>query len=81
MPEEPSGQPPFYRKCLDILEQVIQDLGKDAEVFEKPVNEALVPDYYTIVKVPMDLGTIKDKLKNGKYSHPKEFAEVSHQWW
>eukprot|EP00803_Ostreobium_quekettii_P000531 evm.model.scf_1159.5 EVM.evm.TU.scf_1159.5 scf_1159:36174-39387(+) len=81
LPDEPSGQPRFYRKCMDILDQVIQDMGKDADIFMKPVSKELVPDYYNIIREPMDLGTIRDKLKKGSYSSPKEFAEDMRLIW
>jgi hypothetical protein len=36
-----------------------------AWIFSEPVNAELlnIPDYFTIVKKPMDFGTIKTKLK------------------
>ena len=38
--------------------------------------EALrIPDYPTIVKKPMDFGTIKIKLKEGQYSKLQEFMD------
>lgn len=48
-----------------------------APPFEKPVDvEGLrLTDYYTIVKRPMDLGTVKAKLGNSQYSNVTEFAE------
>lgn len=44
--------------------------------FQQPVDaEALrIPDYHTIIKNPMDLGTIKQKLTNSAYSKCKEFC-------
>ena len=30
-------------------------------------------DYLAVVKTPMDLGTVKKKLKNNKYSYIEEF--------
>ena len=32
-------------------------------------------DYHTIITEPMDLGTVKSKLDQGKYSSPDEFAD------
>ncbi|XP_050231771.1 transcription factor GTE8-like [Mercurialis annua] len=45
-------------------------------VFNEPVDVVKwnIPDYYTIIKKPMDLGTIKTKLSSGSYSSPLEFA-------
>lgn len=33
-----------------------------------------MPDYFEIITEPMDFGTIKRKLQNGKYSTDTEFV-------
>lgn len=33
-----------------------------------------IPDYFTIVKNPMDLGTVKSNLKSGQFDEPEEFV-------
>lgn len=45
-------------------------------VFNTPVDvvKLNLPDYFTIIKEPMDLGTIKSKIDTGAYSDPLEFA-------
>ncbi|KAF8108186.1 hypothetical protein N665_0114s0074 [Sinapis alba] len=45
-------------------------------VFQAPVDvvKLNIPDYLTIIKHPMDLGTIKKNLASGLYSSPHEFA-------
>lgn len=45
--------------------------------FHKPVDAALLGlhDYHDIIKKPMDLGTIKNKLENRLYGSAQEFAE------
>eukprot|EP01111_Echinosteliopsis_oligospora_P017316 TRINITY_DN7457_c0_g2_i4.p1 TRINITY_DN7457_c0_g2~~TRINITY_DN7457_c0_g2_i4.p1 ORF type:complete len:659 (+),score=190.63 TRINITY_DN7457_c0_g2_i4:163-2139(+) len=45
--------------------------------FVKPVDpvELNIPDYFDIIKHPMDLGTIKSKLNSGAYENIKEFGE------
>jgi len=32
-------------------------------------------DYYDIIKTPMDLGTIKNKLDTGAYTNPWEYCD------
>lgn len=45
--------------------------------FRQPVDpQALgIPDYFDIVKKPMDLSTIKRKLDTGQYSDPWEYVD------
>lgn len=44
-------------------------------VFENPVDvvKLNIPDYLTIIKHPMDLGSIKKKIASGLYSTPLDF--------
>ncbi|PON95301.1 Bromodomain containing protein [Trema orientale] len=44
-------------------------------VFNNPVDAVKlnIPDYYTVIKHPMDLGTVKRKIASGSYSNPMEF--------
>ncbi|CDY16729.1 BnaA09g06530D [Brassica napus] len=44
--------------------------------FRIPVDPVLlnIPDYFTVIKHPMDLGTIRSRLRNGEYSSPLDFA-------
>jgi len=41
--------------------------------FLAKVNKKDVPDYYSIIKVPMDLGTMGKKLKQKEYSSKRQF--------
>lgn len=49
---------------------------KDSEYFREPVDweDLGLHDYPTIIKHPMDLLTIRDKLESGKYHKQSEFA-------
>jgi E1A/CREB-binding protein len=49
----------------------------EAIPFQIPVNpvELNLPDYFTIIKRPMDLSTIRTKLDEGKYSNPQEYVD------
>ena len=59
--------------------RLLQTLTRNpkAYIFAEPVNvEALkILDYHTIVKKPMDFGTIKTKLKENQYSKVQEFMD------
>lgn len=45
--------------------------------FRQPVDPTQlgIPDYFDIVKRPMDLSTIKNKLTSGKYTDPWEYVD------
>lgn len=45
--------------------------------FRQPVEPDTlgIPDYFKIIKHPMDLRTIKDKLIEGKYTDPWEYVD------
>jgi len=80
------AQPPFVppperpgrvtNHLLIMKNQIIKGLWKHKHCwpFHKPVDtRALnIPDYFTIVKQPMDLGTIKKRLDNNYYWSAKE---------
>ena len=50
---------------------------KGANIFHKPVDTVKLhlPDYFTVVKNPMDLGTIKKKLSHNAYGCAQDFIE------
>lgn len=61
-----------------MVDQVRTSLGSHfAPFFDRPVDSKIVPDYYSVIKRPMDLGTLKSKLHDGHYSAPQQFAEVT----
>lgn len=45
--------------------------------FRQPVDPTIlgIPDYFDIVKKPMDLSTIKMNLNSGRYSDPWEYVD------
>lgn len=60
-------------KCLEVL-RLLQS-HQHAWVFNTPVDpvELGLPDYFEVIKKPMDLGTIRKKLENGVYQKIEEF--------
>mmetsp|Transcript_9580 Transcript_9580/g.11848 ORF Transcript_9580/g.11848 Transcript_9580/m.11848 type:complete len:1772 (-) Transcript_9580:280-5595(-) len=65
-------------KCLEVL-KVLQS-HQHGWVFNTPVDpvELGLPDYFLVIKHPMDLGTIKKKLENGNYHTLEEFEAHVH---
>jgi histone acetyltransferase len=43
--------------------------------FLTAVNKDEVQDYYTVIKEPMDLGTMEQKLENDQYEAVEEFVK------
>lgn len=52
-------------------------LEVEAQPFRNPVDPNLlgIPDYFDIVKKPMDMSTIENKLRSGQYSDPWEYVD------
>ena len=58
---------------LPILQQLKS--YKHSWPFLEPVDAQTlgIPEYYEIVKEPMDLSKVEQKLKSAKYTSPQEF--------
>jgi len=56
---------------------------KYAWPFLQPVDpiKLCIPDYFDIVKQPMDLGTVKKQLENGNIDSPATFAQLIRLIW
>ncbi|XP_073272032.1 transcription factor GTE8-like [Primulina huaijiensis] len=64
----------LMKQCETLLHSLMSQ--KHAWVFNEPVDvvKLNIPDYHSIIKHPMDLGTIKGKLRSNQYSSTMEFA-------
>ncbi|KAL0718387.1 hypothetical protein Bca4012_067709 [Brassica carinata] len=64
----------LMKECQTLLDRLWSH--KLGFPFRIPVDPVLlnIPDYFTVVKHPMDLGTIRSRLRNGEYSSPLSFA-------
>lgn len=59
--------------CEDILQKVMKN--KNSWPFLEPVDKKVVPDYYTLIKKPMDFQTMLKKCARLSYASPQEFIE------
>ncbi|XP_057721705.1 transcription factor GTE8-like [Arachis stenosperma] len=64
----------LMKDCESLLKRLMSH--QFSWVFNSPVDvvKLNLPDYFTIIKHPMDLGTIKRKIAAGSYKGPLEFA-------
>lgn len=71
--EERVGQEELY----ESMEKVLMELkaSEHAHPFLQRVNKREAPDYYTVIKQPMDIGTMMKKLKQLAYKSKKEFVD------
>ncbi|PPQ97448.1 hypothetical protein CVT26_002796 [Gymnopilus dilepis] len=69
-------RPIKLKPLKEVLTKLISQLKKkdDYAFFLQPVDVANVPGYSDIVKHPMDLGTMSDKVNRGKYRSLEDFA-------
>ncbi|KAL8705830.1 MAG: hypothetical protein Q9201_001053 [Fulgogasparrea decipioides] len=62
--------------CLHVLNELAKPRYKDLTVpFAIPVDPVAlnIPDYHSVIKKPMDLRTVREKLEGGQYENAKEF--------
>lgn len=69
------------RRCRDLLTTLMTQ--KFSYFYNEPVDPVKlnIPDYFTIIKQPMDLGTIKANLNMGAYLHVDDYARDVRQVW
>ncbi|KZT54027.1 hypothetical protein CALCODRAFT_457251 [Calocera cornea HHB12733] len=65
------------RTLEGTLQRLVAQLRKrdNYAFFLQPVDEKEVPGYRTIIKHPMDLGTMTQKVDKGRYKSMEEFKE------
>ncbi|TYH24325.1 hypothetical protein ES288_A03G082700v1 [Gossypium darwinii] len=64
----------LMKECETLLNRLMQH--NFGWVFNSPVDvvKLNIPDYFTVIKRPMDLGTVKKRITSGHYSNPLDFA-------
>lgn len=58
---------------LEIIVDTLKDRIEVSYLFLKPVSKKEAPDYLKIIKHPMDLSTIKEKVRKLEYKSREEF--------
>ncbi|KAI9688889.1 MAG: Transcriptional activator spt7 [Bathelium mastoideum] len=78
--EDRIGQGELYEACEKVLME-LKAMTEYAAPFLQKVNKREAPDYYTIIKHPMDIGTMIKKLKSFSYKSKKEFTDDLNLIW
>ncbi|KAM0793554.1 hypothetical protein ACM66B_000991 [Microbotryomycetes sp. NB124-2] len=63
---------------IETLERIVTEIKNTTEhsgAFLQKVRKSDYPDYYEIIKRPMDLATLQKRVKQGVYRSKKAFAE------
>ncbi|KAL8923268.1 MAG: hypothetical protein Q9208_004668 [Pyrenodesmia sp. 3 TL-2023] len=67
------GQEELYEAADKVLGE-LKAMTEHSTAFLQRVNKRDAPDYYNVVKTPMDLGTMTKKIKNFQYKSKQEFV-------
>ena len=78
--DELIGREELYEALESMLKKIMAD--KNAYPFLAKVRRMQAPDYYTIIRRPMDLGTMQRNLKTGThYKSKAQFLEELNLIW
>ncbi|KAK3843798.1 MAG: hypothetical protein J3R72DRAFT_366499, partial [Linnemannia gamsii] len=72
--EDRVGQEELYEGCERILTE-LRNYTEHSLPFLNKVNKREAPDYFQVIKTPMDLGTVLKKLKSFNYQSKQQFAD------
>ena len=69
--------PGYIFQTREQIKRILKKLHKHshAYIFAEPVNKALAPNYYQVIKNPMDLSTMKRKYDRHEYITVNQFKE------
>lgn len=74
------GQEELYEACEKVLTQ-LRSYGSYCQPFMNKVSKREAPNYYDIIKQPMDLNTVLRKLRNIRYQSKQEFVDDLNLIW
>ncbi|EED19933.1 transcriptional activator spt7 [Talaromyces stipitatus ATCC 10500] len=78
--EEKVGQEELYEAAEKVLSE-LKAMTEHSSFFLSRVNKREAPDYHTVIKHPMDLGTMTKKLKTLQYKSKQEFVDDLNLIW
>ncbi|KAL1997799.1 hypothetical protein VTN02DRAFT_724 [Thermoascus thermophilus] len=78
--EDKIGQEELYEACEKVLSE-LKAQTEHSTAFLTRVNKREAPDYYNVIKHPMDLGTMTKKLKALQYKSKQEFVDDLNLIW
>ncbi|KAF4308673.1 hypothetical protein GTA08_BOTSDO04045 [Botryosphaeria dothidea] len=78
--EDKVGQEELYEAAEKVLVE-LKAMTEHAAPFLQRVNKRDAPDYYQVIKQPMDIGTMIKKLKSLQYRSKKEFVDDLNLIW
>nr|CAH8863858.1 unnamed protein product [Trichobilharzia regenti] len=72
-----SRETQLFRRLRQVLRRVVAHLAsfRRFAVFTRPVQLEEAPDYYDVIKQPMDLGVIRDKIDTHQYNNVNDFMK------
>ncbi|CAI7577256.1 unnamed protein product [Penicillium pancosmium] len=78
--EDKIGQEELYEAAEKVLSE-LKAMTEHSTAFLTRVNKRDAPDYYTIIKHPMDLGSMTKKLKGIQYRSKQDFVDDLNLIW
>jgi len=78
--EEKVGQEELYEAAERVLLELKAQTDQAAPFLQR-VNKREAPDYFNVIKTPMDIGTMLKKLKTFQYKSKKEFVDDLNLIW
>ena len=78
--EDKVGQEELYEAAEKVLSE-LKAMTEHSTPFLTRVNKRDAPDYYNIIKHPMDLGSVLKKLKNLTYKSKQDFVDDLNLIW
>lgn len=78
LPPTSDRQKAVKRKQTQVLLMLLTEVSNHTHgnLFHSPIKEADAPDYYTLIRQPLDIKTIKAKIKEGSIGTAKQLQKA-----